>query len=72
MPLYCLGGDFNSIFDDNLDKWPPGQAIRANTDLKSFMDRFNLMDIWRVKFPDTRSFTWSNKTGSVQSRMMLR
>lgn len=58
-----LGGDFNSIFDDNLDKLPHGQPIRANTDLKSFMD------IWRVKFPDIISFTWSNKSGSVQSRI---
>lgn len=66
-----LGGDFNSIFDDNLDKWLPGQPIRANPDLKSLMDRFNLMDIWRVKFPIKFpiSFTWINKTGSVQSRI---
>lgn len=64
-----LGGDFNSIFDANLDKWPPDHSGRTNTNLKSFMDRFNLVDIWRVKHPDNRSFTWSNKTGSAQSRI---
>ncbi len=33
------------------------------------MNRFNLSDIWREKNPYNRSYTWSNKTGSNQSRL---
>lgn len=33
------------------------------------MDRFSLVDIWRVKYPNNRSFTRSNKSGSSQSRI---
>lgn len=51
-----------------MDKWPPGQS-RTNSNLKAFMDRFSLVDIWREKYPNNKSFTWSNKTGSSQSRI---
>jgi len=37
--------------------------------LIQFIDTFDLVDIWREKFPVDRSFTWSNKTGSRQSRI---
>uniref|UniRef100_A0A669D202 Reverse transcriptase domain-containing protein n=1 Tax=Oreochromis niloticus TaxID=8128 RepID=A0A669D202_ORENI len=33
------------------------------------MGKFNVVDIWREKYPDDRLFTWSNKTGSRQSRI---
>lgn len=56
--------------DGNLDKWPPGQPNVTNTNLKAFADKYRLVDIWRKKYPN-RSYTWSNKTGSSQSRIDL-
>lgn len=54
--------------DGTIDKWPPGRSNINNSNLRNFMDKFNLIDIWRAKFPH-KSFTWSNKTGSSQSRI---
>lgn len=64
-----LGGDFNIILNSTMDKWPPDLLNRTNTDLIAFMDKFNLEDIWRIKNPNNRTFTWSNKAGSSQSRL---
>ena len=33
------------------------------------MERFDIIDIWRVKFPNDKSFTWSNKARSRQSHI---
>lgn len=33
------------------------------------MDKFNVTDIWRDKFPDDITFTWSNRSGSRKSRI---
>lgn len=33
------------------------------------MERFHLVDIWRVKFPDAVTFTWSNKENTRLSRL---
>lgn len=33
------------------------------------MDQFDLSDIWRTKFPNNITFTWSNKSGTSQSRI---
>lgn len=60
-----LGGDFNNILDNSLDKSPPSQ----HSMLTDFMERFNLIDIWREKSPNNRMYTWSNKSGTRQSRL---
>ena len=33
------------------------------------MEKFNIVDVWREKFPDERSFAWSNRSGCSQSRI---
>lgn len=64
-----LGGDFNNILDDSLDRSPPSQQLRADSMLTDFIERFNLIDIWREKNPNNRIYTWSNKSGTRQSRL---
>ena len=63
-----VGGDFNVALNV-LDRWPSRQNSHVNCYLKLFMQRFDLIDIWREKFPTDRMYTWSNKTGSSQSRI---
>lgn len=63
-----IGGDFNCTLDDGIDRWTP-KSITAMNQMKSLCQRFDLVDIWRVKHPDTKQFTWSNKTHSLQSRI---
>jgi len=64
--ILLVGGDFNIILNETMDKWPPGRPNINNNNLKNFMDKFNLIDIWRVKFSH-KTFTWGNKSG--QSRI---
>ena len=55
-----VGGDFNTVLDENLDK----HNGRTNTHkqcrnkLKHMIDTHNLIDIWREKYPDSRKYTW--------------
>lgn len=64
--VICIGGDFNIAPDNNLDRFPPRprQSTSPNSKLKIFMEKFDLIDIWREKFPNTKSYTWSNKNHS--------
>lgn len=64
-----IGGDFNTVMDGFLDCLPARQSYNQNTNLKRFMERFNLVDIWRSTFPDSLTHTWSNKSGNRQSRI---
>lgn len=67
--LLILGGDFNMTFDNTIDRWPPTQSSPPNTRLKMLMEKFDITDVWRKKFPNEKSFTWSNKMGTKQSRI---
>ncbi len=64
-----MGGDFNVALDNALDRWLSRQNNNETCHLKLFMQRFDLINIWREKFPTDRVYTWSNKTGSSQSRI---
>lgn len=64
-----IGGDFNVTFDPSIDRWPPTRNNNRNSFFKTFMERFDLVDIWRVKFPDAITFTWSNKENTRLSRL---
>lgn len=64
-----IGGDFNIALNTEVDRWPPAQSSVATLRIKTLMEKYNLIDIWRKKYPDNRSFTWSNRSGSRQSRI---
>lgn len=67
--VICIGGDFNITPDNNLDRFPPRQSTSPNLKLKMFMEKLDLVDIWREKFPNTKSYTWGNKSRSRLSRL---
>ena len=64
-----IGGDFNVAQNSQFDRWPAKQNSSESDHLKRFMQRFDLIDIWREKFPNDREYTWSNKTRSSLSRI---
>ncbi len=66
-----LGGDFHITLDNVIDRWPIGSCTNTNVKLKMLMQRFDLIDAWRVKHPHTRAFTWCNNSRSKQSRIDL-
>lgn len=47
--LIIMGGHFNTVLDNTLDRWPPRLPTSRNY-LNEFMDRFELVDIWREYF----------------------
>ena len=59
-----LGGDLNCPLDPLLDK--KGEASTKRKSVISFIEDFkgklDLVDIWRSKNPDIKSFTWSQKS----------
>lgn len=61
-----LGGDFNIALNNTLDRSPSMQSLWINPALKCFMDKFDLIDIWRSLHPNSLLYTWSNKDGSRQ------
>ena len=67
--LLILGVDFNITFDDTIDRWPQTQSSPLNTRLKMLMENFDVTDVWRKKFPNEKSLTWSNKMGTRQSHI---
>ncbi len=64
-----LGGDFNVVLNNTLDRWPP-QPINATSDyLLSFMQKFSVIDVWRETHSLQKVFTWNNNSLSSQSRL---
>lgn len=64
-----IGGDFNMILDHNIDCWPPRASTAVNSNLTLFMQKFNLIDVWRFNNPNISAFTWSNKNATRRSRL---
>lgn len=64
-----IGGDFNMILNHNIDCWPPCVSTAVNENLKLFMQKFNLIDVWRFNNPNMKAFTWSNRSATRRSRL---
>ena len=64
------GGDWNCIFDVTIDK-AGGKNIHAGivAEMKSFMEKLELIDVWRIRNPDKKRFTFRQKTPLIQSRL---
>ena len=68
---FIIGGDFNCPLDPTMDKKGgiliPGQHVINS--IENIQNEFSLHDIWRVKNPNTRSFTWSKMSPSIFCRL---
>lgn len=64
-----LGGDFNVSINNLLDRYPSKSAACSSPTLLDLREKFELVDIWRERFPNNVEYTWSNKSGSSQSRI---
>ena len=62
-----IGGDFNCPLNPEIDK--KGGIIIQRKSVTACIDclqsQLDLVDIWRIKNPDTRSFTWSQKSPRI-------
>lgn len=71
---WIIGGDFNVIFDPDMDR--KGGNFRGTNAyisvievLDEIIEKNNLCDIWRVRHPELRSFTWRQRRPEIHSRL---
>ena len=65
-----IGGDFNVHLDADLDNYG-GQIETKSTvkNIQKIMLEYNLIDIWRLRNPDKRQFTWRKRNPIIQCRI---
>ena len=68
---YICTGDWNLIFDASMDSFGEKAVLKRKTifQIKTIMSNFELVDIWRVRNPTLRQFTWRRKTPLQMSRL---
>ena len=65
-----VGGDFNCPLNAQMDKKGGIKITRQSiVDRIEIQSVFNLHDIWRVKNPNLKSFTWSQKSPFIFCRL---
>ena len=66
-----LRGDFNIIFDTQLDADGGSPCLKVGTiqKLRDIISEYDLCDIFRVRNPDLRKFSWRQKTPLIQRRL---
>ena len=62
-----IAGDFNSLDQPAIDRFPPGSPAEINKSLTSLCKVFSLTDAFRHLYGDTRAFT--RRQGSSQARL---
>jgi len=69
-----IGGDMNIIRDPSVDRKGGNFKETANyrkvmENIDSMMEVYDLCDVWRIKNPDSRRYTWRQKRPSISSRL---
>jgi len=66
-----IGGDWNTILAPELDKSGGVDRVgeTVTTEMKHLILDYGLIDIWRVKNPTTKRFTYRQRRPLVQSRL---
>lgn len=65
-----LGGDFNVTLDPALDCSGGNPALKESVKfLEDIMMENDLVDIWRIRNPDSKKFTWRQKSPIIQRRL---
>ena len=68
---FIWGGDFNLVFDINLDAdgASPKLTVKSVSKLLSIMSENDLCDIYRIRNLQEKRFTWRRKTPFKQKRL---
>ena len=65
-----IGGDFNVILDPDLDGFGGKPKLKESAkQIGNICLLCNLVDIWRVRNPEIKRFTWRQKTPIIQRRL---
>ncbi len=62
---FLIGGDYNFYIDPKMDKLSTMSDTNDNPEYReeilSMMETLNLVDCWRIFYPDTRRYTWHSR-----------
>ena len=65
-----IGRDFNVILDVDLDGAGGKPQVKESCkQIDNLCSSFDLIDIWRIRNPDVKRFTWRQKNPIVQRRL---
>ena len=65
-----IGGDFNVILDPGFDSHGGKPKLRESVkQIEDICLLHYLVDIWRIRNPETKRFTWRQKTPLIQRRL---
>ena len=67
-----LGGDWNLIFNSSLDALGGKPSLESNSlkQMYDLMTEFDLIDIWRIRNPIFRQFSWRWKRPEMKMRRL--
>ena len=67
-----LGGDWNLIFNSSLDAFGGKPVLKSSSlrQLYDLMSEFDLIDIWRIRNPTLRQFSWRRKCPEMKMRYL--
>ena len=68
---FICAGDWNLIFDTKVDSLGGNSKLKRKSiyQLKSLMSSYNLIDIWHIRNPILRQFTWRRRNPRQMSRI---
>ena len=65
-----IGGDVNVILDADLDGTGGKPQVKESCkQIDNLCSSFDLIDIWKIRNPDVKRFTWRLKNPLVQRRL---
>ena len=69
--ILIWGGDFNLVFNSNLDKIGrlPRTNFNARSEVLNICHKFNLVDVWRERNPLYKKFSWNSSIDFIQCRL---
>ena len=65
-----IGGDFNATFKADLDCSGGKPSIKESVKkIQEIESEYDLIDIWRIRNPESKLFTWRQKRPLIQRRL---
>lgn len=65
-----IGGEFNLILDNELDGLGGKPEVKdACTKVENLCNNLDLIDIWRIRNPNIKHFSWRQKNPIIQCRL---
>ena len=70
--IKIIGSDFNCPLNPSLDRKGSGTMLPRKSVIETIdclRDELDLVDIWRIKNPSLKSFTWSQNSPMILCRL---